>query len=113
MTYYEDPGPGYGVLPARAAVRTDAGRLSLNGQWRFRLAETVADDGFEKVDFDDSEWAYLPVPSSWPMHGHGRPAYTNQKYPFPVTRPTTRASWTPRWTGCGGWSSATRTTRAW
>ncbi|WP_328519112.1 glycoside hydrolase family 2 TIM barrel-domain containing protein [Kribbella sp. NBC_00359] len=87
MTYYEDPGPGYGVLPARAAVRTDAVRLSLNGQWRFRLAETVADDGFEKVDFDDSEWAYLPVPSSWPMHGHGRPAYTNQKYPFPVDPP--------------------------
>ncbi len=89
MTYYEDPGPGYGVLPARAAVRTDAGRLSLNGQWRFRLAETVADaaDGFERVDFDDSGWAYLPVPSSWPMHGHGRPAYTNQKYPFPVDPP--------------------------
>ena len=87
MTYYEDPGPGYGVLPARAAVRTDAGRLSLNGQWRFRLAETVPDDGFEKVDFDGSEWAYLPVPSSWPMHGHGRPVYTNQKYPFPVDPP--------------------------
>ncbi|MFF0342380.1 glycoside hydrolase family 2 TIM barrel-domain containing protein [Kribbella sp. NPDC004875] len=89
MTYWEDPGPGYGVLPARAAVRSDAPRLSLNGQWRFRWAPTVADaaDGFQAIDFDDSDWDWLPVPSSWPMHGHGSPAYTNQKYPFPVDPP--------------------------
>ncbi|MGW7684130.1 glycoside hydrolase family 2 TIM barrel-domain containing protein [Kribbella sp. NPDC054772] len=89
MTYWEDPGPGYGVLPARAAVRSDAPRLSLNGQSRFRWAPTVAEaaHGFEAVDFDDSDWDWLPVPSSWPMHGHGSPAYTNQKYPFPVDPP--------------------------
>ena len=89
MTYYEDPGPGYGVLAPRAAIRTDAPSISLNGSWRFHLAESVAEapDGFERDDFDDSDWAVLPVPSSWPMHGHGRPAYTNQAYPFPVDPP--------------------------
>ncbi|WP_427890613.1 glycoside hydrolase family 2 TIM barrel-domain containing protein [Kribbella sp. GL6] len=87
MNYWEDPGPGYGVLPARAAVRSDAPRLSLNGQWRFRLSPYVLDAGFEAVDFDDSDWDWLPVPSSWPMHGHGIPEYTNQKYPFPVDPP--------------------------
>ncbi|MFI5698176.1 glycoside hydrolase family 2 TIM barrel-domain containing protein [Kribbella sp. NPDC051586] len=87
MNYWEDPGPGYGVLPARAAVRSDAPRLSLNGQWRFRWSPTVPAAGFEAVDFDDSDWDWLPVPSSWPMHGHGSPAYTNQKYPFPVDPP--------------------------
>ncbi|MEV0799748.1 glycoside hydrolase family 2 TIM barrel-domain containing protein [Kribbella sp. NPDC050281] len=89
MTYYEDPGPGYGVLAPRAAIRTDAPSISLNGNWRFHLAESVAEapDRFERDDFDDSEWAVLPVPSSWPMHGHGRPAYTNQAYPFPVDPP--------------------------
>ncbi|WP_432879078.1 glycoside hydrolase family 2 TIM barrel-domain containing protein [Kribbella sp. CA-245084] len=87
MNYWEDPGSGYGVLPARAAVRSDAPRLSLNGQWRFRWSPTVPAAGFEAVDFDDSDWDWLPVPSSWPMHGHGSPAYTNQKYPFPVDPP--------------------------
>ncbi|TCC42835.1 DUF4981 domain-containing protein [Kribbella capetownensis] len=89
MTYFEDPGPGYGVLPARAAIRTDAPLINLNGGWRFHLAESVAEapDGFERDDFDDSDWVVLPVPSSWPMHGHGRPAYTNQAYPFPVDPP--------------------------
>ncbi|WP_329001866.1 DUF4981 domain-containing protein [Kribbella sp. NBC_00709] len=89
MNYWEDPGPGYGALAPRAAVRSDAPRLSLNGQWRFRLAPSVAAaaEGFEAVDFDDSDWDWLPVPSSWPMHGHGSPAYTNQKYPFPVDPP--------------------------
>ncbi|MEU8221064.1 glycoside hydrolase family 2 TIM barrel-domain containing protein [Kribbella sp. NPDC048915] len=87
MKYWEDPGPGYGVLPARAAVRSSAPRLSLNGQWRFRFSPTVAPAGFEAVDFDDSDWDWLPVPSSWPLHGFGRPEYTNQKYPFPVDPP--------------------------
>ncbi|TCC62194.1 DUF4981 domain-containing protein [Kribbella pittospori] len=89
MTYYEDAGPGYGVLPARAAIHTDAPLINLNGNWRFHLAESVgeAPDGFERDDFDDSGWAVLPVPSSWPMHGYGRPAYTNQAYPFPVDPP--------------------------
>ncbi|TCN38336.1 beta-galactosidase [Kribbella orskensis] len=89
MRYYEDPGPGYGALPPRAAVRSDAPRLSLNGTWRFHLAESVAEApaGFEREDFDDSGWDTIPVPSSWPMHGFGRPAYTNQPYPFPLDPP--------------------------
>ncbi|GAA1550979.1 glycoside hydrolase family 2 TIM barrel-domain containing protein [Kribbella sancticallisti] len=89
MTYYEDPGPGYGALPPRAALRSDASRLSLNGTWRFHLADSVATapTGFERDDFDDSAWDLLAVPSSWPMHGFGRPAYTNQPYPFPVDPP--------------------------
>ncbi len=89
MTYYEDPGPGYGVLPPRAAVRSDAPSISLNGTWRFHFAESVdeAAQGFEQEDFDDSEWSSIPVPSSWPMHGFGQPVYTNQPYPFPVDPP--------------------------
>ncbi|MFI7065537.1 glycoside hydrolase family 2 TIM barrel-domain containing protein [Kribbella sp. NPDC050124] len=87
MTYYEDPGPGYGVLPPRAAVRSDVPAISLNGSWRFHYAESVGEAGFERVDFDDSDWDSIPVPSSWPMHGYGRPIYTNQPYPFPVDPP--------------------------
>jgi beta-galactosidase len=76
-------------LPARAAFVSDLPSISLNGRWTFRLSPTVAEsaDGFEAVDFDDSAWDELPVPSSWPMHGFGRPAYTNVLFPFPVDPP--------------------------
>jgi len=89
MTYVEDPAPGYGSLPPRAAFTSDAPSLSLTGTWRFRLSPSLAaaPDGVEADDFDDSAWDELPVPSLWQLHGHGRPAYTNVHYPFPVDPP--------------------------
>ena len=87
--YLTDFARSAGVLPPRAALHTDAPVLDLGGVWRFRLSPTVAEaaDGFEGAGFDDSGWDELPVPSSWPMHGHGSPAYTNVVYPFPVDPP--------------------------
>ncbi|MFD0578829.1 sugar-binding domain-containing protein [Dactylosporangium darangshiense] len=89
MEYLTGFGRPIGTCPPRATLDSDAPRLLLNGAWRFRLAPTVADaaDGFWAAGFDDSGWDELPVPSSWPMHGHGRPAYTNVVYPFPVDPP--------------------------
>ncbi|EOD59702.1 glycoside hydrolase family 2 TIM barrel-domain containing protein [Amycolatopsis vancoresmycina] len=89
MPYLEDPGPGRGSVPARAAFTSDAPALSLNGTWRFRLSPglAAAPAGIEGDDFDDSAWDELPVPSLWQLHGHGRPAYTNVRYPFPVDPP--------------------------
>lgn len=89
LSYIEDFSAGYGARPPRAFLHSDAPRLSLNGTWRFQLSDRVGDapDGFEAEDFDDSSWTDLPVPSSWPMHGHGKPAYTNVVYPFPVDPP--------------------------
>ncbi|BCW20920.1 beta-galactosidase [Arthrobacter sp. NtRootA9] len=81
--------PGRGSLPPRAYLHTDAPRLSLNGDWQFRLSPGIrsapADgwqDGRDLRGFDT-----LPVPSSWPMHGHGKPAYTNVQFPFAVEPP--------------------------
>ncbi|WP_279583279.1 sugar-binding domain-containing protein [Fodinicola feengrottensis] len=55
--------------------------------WRPRSARRRP-AGFQLPDYDDDAgWDLLPVPSSWPMHGHGRPAYTNVVYPFPVDPP--------------------------
>src|SRR4051794_1016420 len=85
---HEDRTPGAGRCAPRARLDSDAPRLSLNGTWRFRLlprADVL--DGFEAPDFDDSDWVDLPVPSSWPMHGHGSPIYTNVDYPFPIDPP--------------------------
>ncbi|HYH32950.1 MAG TPA: glycoside hydrolase family 2 TIM barrel-domain containing protein [Pseudonocardia sp.] len=87
--YHEDPRPDTRMLPPRAALASDAPRLSLNGQWRFDLAPTVAQApaGFADPGFDDGGWAELPVPAHWQLHGYGEPAYTNVRYPFPVDPP--------------------------
>jgi beta-galactosidase len=81
--------PGKGTLPARAYLHSDAPRLSLNGQWQFRLSPGIRvapEDGWQLGD-DLEGFAGLPVPSSWPMHGHGAPAYTNVQFPFAVEPP--------------------------
>jgi beta-galactosidase len=89
LPYYEQPGPGRGLAPARAAFRSDAPAIDLCGRWRFHLSPTVAEapDGFWRPDFDDTAWDHLPVPGHWQLHGYGHPAYTNVVYPFPVDPP--------------------------
>ncbi|VXC41914.1 Beta-galactosidase [Arthrobacter sp. 9AX] len=81
--------PGRGTLPARACLHSDAPRLSLNGEWQFRLSPGIRvapEDGWQRGE-DLNGFGSLPVPSSWPMHGHGAPAYTNVQFPFAVEPP--------------------------
>jgi beta-galactosidase/beta-glucuronidase len=61
----------------------------LNGQWQFQYLPSPANvpPDFFAETFDASGWDSLPVPSSWQMHGYGRPQYTNVNYPFPVDPP--------------------------
>jgi len=81
-------GRSHGTVAPRAALHSDAPSIDLSGAWRFRLSPTATTgDDFWAVDYDDSGWDALPVPSSWPMHGYGQPAYTNITYPFPVDPP--------------------------
>ncbi|GAB3266980.1 glycoside hydrolase family 2 TIM barrel-domain containing protein [Arthrobacter pigmenti] len=90
--YLTDRGPGSGKrLPARSHLDSDAPRLSLNGQWRFRLLEhAYASDDVADRDFDDSGWDRIQVPGHWVLAGDGQwgqPIYTNVRYPFPVDPP--------------------------
>jgi beta-galactosidase len=88
MTYYDDFVPHQGLRTPRAYLHTDAPRLSLDGDWRFRLspiADVPAD--FADPAFDDGGWDTLAVPSHWPLRGYGNPWYTNVVYPFPVDPP--------------------------
>ena len=94
---------GRNRLPARAyafpfqdeasAVKYDAANSSLvqslNGVWKFHYAPSPAEapGQFEAASFDVSGWDDLPVPSSWQMHGYGRPHYTNVQYPWPIDPP--------------------------
>lgn len=86
-----NPGPGRGGIRPRAHVDSGLPTLSLNGQWRFHFSPSLAAApvGIEDVRYDDGAWVALPVPSSWNLHGHGAPAYTNVQFPFPLDPPHT------------------------
>ena len=62
---------------------------SLNGSWKFNYASTPLERpiGFEKLDYDVSEWAEIPVPGNWERHGFGYPIYVNVPYPFAIDEP--------------------------
>jgi beta-galactosidase len=88
VSYYADFAPGTGRRAPRAAMASDAPCVDLAGTWRFRLSPRAdLPDDFADPDFDDAGWLVLPVPSHWPLYGHGKPAYTNVAYPFPVDPP--------------------------
>ncbi len=102
--YWESTAAGEGTRPPRSDARSDARILSLNGQWRFRLAPTAAGTGeaFVAEDFDDTAWDAMRVPSHWVLEeftplagGPARsmrgtaegPLYTNTAYPIPLDPP--------------------------
>ena len=64
-------------------------RLSLNGTWRFRLAERpeLAPDGFWRPSYEAKDWDPIQVPGNWQTQGYGRPHYTNVNYPFTADPP--------------------------
>ncbi|MFT4123428.1 MAG: glycoside hydrolase family 2 TIM barrel-domain containing protein [Microbacteriaceae bacterium] len=97
-----DPGPPLGQLPTSPTVRSSARVIELSGhdgphRWRFRWApsEREAEGAFWQPGFDDSAWGGMLVPASFVMPAldevaggpHGRPAYTNVRYPFPLDPP--------------------------
>lgn len=91
LPWHMDVSPGSGGLPPRSwYAGSDALRMSLNGQWRFRLSPTATteDASFAGSGFDASGWETVAVPGHWVLQGvGGAPAYTNVVYPFPVDPP--------------------------
>jgi len=61
----------------------------LNGEWKFSYVGKYADrpKDFYRTDFEDKNWAEIPVPSNWELKGFGIPIYTNIIYPFPKNPP--------------------------
>ena len=70
---------------------------SLNGQWKFNIADKPADRPFFffKQDYDDTDWKTIKVPSNWELEGFGYPIYTNVKYPHEKTPPGIQAHYNP------------------
>ena len=65
-------------------VEFEPHQVSLNGEWRFRFADDPSSrpEGFEGLEFDDSGWDTIEVPSNVEMLGYGEPIYFNHHYPF-------------------------------
>jgi beta-galactosidase len=77
--------------------------MLLNGEWKFHWAPTVEEHAqaakdFQAVDFDDSAWDTIPVPSNVELHGYGTPIYTNTKYPFVKNPPSVTGEPPADWT---------------
>ena len=64
---------------------------SLDGEWSFRFfnrPEEIREDHVSpEHEPKPGEWAILPVPSNWEMHGYGYPHYTNFYMPFDLEPP--------------------------
>lgn len=75
---------------ALAGHRTESKRfLSLNGQWQFSFSPDAdkLPTGFERPDYDASQWKTIKVPADWQTEGYDQPRYNNITYPFPANRP--------------------------
>lgn len=100
-----------GKLPPRAttwpygslAEALDGGRDAspfvrlLNGYWRYRWTGSPNDRprDFYKLEFDDSAWTTIAVPSSVETCGYGIPIYTNVEYPFVAEPPKAPSDYNP------------------
>lgn len=66
-------------------------RLSLNGTWKIKFAETPEGRHGEMDFYADTVstngWETIPVPSCLEMQGYGKPIYTNIGYPFIINPP--------------------------
>lgn len=89
------------VEPVRSDTSVPSGKQMtlLNGNWKFNFVLKPEDRpmDFFKVDFDDSSWKTIPVPSTWQVQGYGTPLYTNVSYPFETRTPPLVTAEPPRW----------------
>jgi beta-galactosidase len=80
-----------------AAATENPWRLSLDGDWRFALAENpeAVPPGFAQPAFGESGWGSLRVPGTWTLQGHDKPHYTNVVMPFGNVPPSAPATHNP------------------
>lgn len=70
---------------------------SLNGTWKFHLAQKPADRPFWffKDNYDTRDWAQIEVPSNWELKGFDYAIYTNITYPHQATPPKIQDFYNP------------------
>lgn len=70
---------------------------SLNGIWKFHYADKPSERpiDFFQINYMDTYWKTISVPSNWELSGFGIPIYTNINYPFPKNPPYIDHSYNP------------------
>lgn len=71
--------------------------LSLNGTWRFLIADTPegVPQNFFQTNFSDGKWSKINVPSNWEMEGFGDPLFRNVDAPFKANPPYVPREYNP------------------
>ena len=74
--------------------------ISLDGEWQFHWSRNPEERpvGFEREDYDVSQWHKIKVPGNWQTQGFGTPIYTNIEYPFKRNRPSVTSEPPRDWT---------------
>jgi len=59
-----------------------ANYMTLNGPWKFRYSDNpgARPVNFHQINFNDSDWDHIEVPSNWEIKGYGIPIYSNHPY---------------------------------
>ena len=71
--------------------------LSLNGDWKFQWTKSPKNRliKFYDIDYDDSNWQTIPVPSNWEVEKYGYPIYLDERYPFTTKWPNAPEDYNP------------------
>lgn len=64
--------------------------IPLDGRWHFKWSPNPDERpiGFEREDYDVSQWDKIQVPGNWQTQNYGKPIYINISYPFQRNRPS-------------------------
>ena len=84
--------------PARCDALPHAGRVkSLDGRWRYNWVGCPSQRprNFYRVDFDDSAWPEMDVPSCVELKGYGMPMYVSSGYPHIKNPPKQDPAYNP------------------
>ena len=59
------------VIASKGNWKVSANYQSLDGSWKFKYVDKPADlpEGFEKTNYDDSQWPSFNVPANWELNG--------------------------------------------
>ena len=72
-------------------------RISLNGVWRFFWSDVPENipPRFYEMNFNDSKWGAIKVPSNWEMEGYGDKIFRNVTAPFKANPPFVPREYNP------------------
>lgn len=76
------PYGAYADLDAAKTMGASPYKLCLNGEWSYSVFPCPEAVPADWAGADFSDFAKMPVPSCWELHGIGKPVYTNVIYPF-------------------------------